>query len=147
MTDYKLTINDQTFDIAIGAIEGGIVQVLVNQVPYEVRIDSSGRPVTASPAPAGVAAPTASGTGVMPAPKAATPGLCGAGEVAAPIPGKILHLKVKVGERVKSGQTVAIMEAMKMENDILSPMAGTVKEIRAAVGADVATGDVIMVIG
>ncbi|MBF0204489.1 MAG: acetyl-CoA carboxylase biotin carboxyl carrier protein subunit, partial [Desulfamplus sp.] len=57
------------------------------------------------------------------------------------------EIKVKVGDQVKSGQVVAIMEAMKMENDLPSALNGTVKDIRVQKGAQVSTGDVLIVIG
>ena len=65
----------------------------------------------------------------------------------APIPGLILKINVKVGDAVSAGQVVAIMEAMKMENNISSNISGTVTAIRAGEGSQVTTGDVIMVIG
>lgn len=147
MTQYILTINDQLFEVEIGAIQGNEAQVTVNQTPYQVRIDGANRPV-ASPYSASRAS-TAS-TAPMQAPMASKSSLCAiaeAGVIAAPIPGKMIQFEVRVGDRVKNGQTVAIMEAMKMENNILAPMDGTVKEIRVAAGTDVATGDVIMIIG
>ena len=70
----------------------------------------------------------------------------GGGAVVAPIPGLILQIKVKVGDAVSAGQVVAIMEAMKMENNISSNISGTVTAIRAGEGSQVTTGDVIMVI-
>jgi biotin carboxyl carrier protein len=70
----------------------------------------------------------------------------GGGAVVAPIPGLILQIKVKVGDAVSAGQVVAIMEAMKMENNISSNISGTVASIRAGEGAQVTTGDVIMLI-
>jgi biotin carboxyl carrier protein len=141
MTHYTLTINDQLFEVEIGAIQGDTAQVIVNQAPYQVKIDAAGRPVSPlSPTPlASIPTPAA--------PKSVLCAIVGSGVVSAPIPGKILHIEVGVGDRVKNGQTVAIMEAMKMENNILSPVDGVVKEIRAAAGTDVATGDVIMIIG
>ncbi len=147
MTQYILTINDQLFEVEIGAIQGDAAQVIVNQTPYQVKIDGAATPTAPlSAAPMGLQT-TAVSMAMPVAPKAVTRGVAGAGTIAAPIPGKILQLAVHVGERVKNGQTVAIMEAMKMENNILAPMDGTVKEIRVAVGGDVGTGDVIMVIG
>jgi len=67
--------------------------------------------------------------------------------VVAPIPGLILQIKVKVGDAVSAGQVVAVLEAMKMENNISSHISGTVTAVRAAEGSNVTTGDVIMVIG
>lgn len=89
--------------------------------------------------------PDAAPIAEMPAPKAIEP-LAGAFAIIAPIPGKILDIKVKVGDPVSVGQTVATLEAMKMENAVVSTTAGTVKEIPVERGADVATADVIMII-
>ncbi|MBI5064050.1 MAG: acetyl-CoA carboxylase biotin carboxyl carrier protein subunit [Desulfatitalea sp.] len=146
MTQYILTINDQLFDVEVGAIEGGMAHVTVNQTPYRVKIDGVGRPTTPLSLPVAMR-PSAAPVEIVAAPTSAARAVVGAGVIAAPIPGKMLHIEVRVGDRVKNGQTVAVMEAMKMENNILAPMDGTVKEIRTAVGTDVATGDVIMVIG
>lgn len=138
MTNYTLTIDEQTFDVAIGSIQGNLAQVTVNQIPYYVKIDGSGQ-VTPQ-AVVQTAAPASSYTAVPP--KAA-----GSGTVTAPIPGKILTIMVKVGETVAAGQVLAVIEAMKMENNITSPIAGTVKEIPVVKDDDVGTGDLIMVIG
>ena len=78
------------------------------------------------------------------APKPAA--VMGAGTVTAPIPGLILRINVAVGDAVTAGQTVAVMEAMKMENNLTSAVSGTVQEIRVQKGSEVATGDVIMII-
>ncbi|MDA8140697.1 MAG: biotin/lipoyl-binding protein [Desulfobacteraceae bacterium] len=141
MTQYTLTINDEIFEVQIGAIQGDTAQVFVNQMPYEVKINGGGSvPFATGAAPSTVSAvPIAAQNPVLCA-------IAGSGVVAAPIPGKMLQINVKVGDRVKNGQVVAIMEAMKMENNILSPMDGKVKEIKAPVGTDVNTNDVIMVI-
>jgi biotin carboxyl carrier protein len=69
------------------------------------------------------------------------------GEIIAPIPGRIMDVKVKVGSQVVKGQTVATMEAMKMENNIASTMDGIVQEVRVQKDSEVATGEVIMIIG
>jgi biotin carboxyl carrier protein len=65
----------------------------------------------------------------------------------APIPGLILEVRVKVGDRVSAGQIVAVMEAMKMENNLIAQKDGVVQDIRVQKGTEVSTGDVIMVIG
>ncbi|MBA4397327.1 MAG: acetyl-CoA carboxylase biotin carboxyl carrier protein subunit [Syntrophus sp. (in: bacteria)] len=67
--------------------------------------------------------------------------------ITAPMPGKILSIDVKVGQKVESGDLILCLEAMKMESDIFCARAGTVKEIREEVGASVNAGDVIAVIG
>ncbi|WP_157067929.1 biotin/lipoyl-containing protein, partial [Desulfosarcina cetonica] len=69
------------------------------------------------------------------------------GAVLAPIPGLIIQVSVQVGDSVVAGQTVAIMEAMKMENNLVAPVDGVVAEIRVQKGAEVNTGDLIMNIG
>lgn len=91
----------------------------------------------AAPQPAPAAKPAA--------PKAAA--ASGAGSIKAPMPGLMIDIKVKVGDAVKIGQVVAIMEAMKMENDLPSTLNGTVKEVCVQKGAQVSTGDVLIVIG
>ncbi len=68
-------------------------------------------------------------------------------EVVAPMPGKILQLKVKEGDQVKEGNALLILEAMKMENEIIANSSGTVKKINVAINDMVDTGDVLMVIG
>jgi biotin carboxyl carrier protein len=150
MEKYTLTIGEQVFDVEIGTIQDNLAQVIVNQTPYEVKINgvpavpSASRPdamprlaPAASQPPGSVAMPTV----------ATTPAIACTGAVVAPIPGKIIQINVRVGEKVTAGQVVALMEAMKMENNLLSPMDGVVKEIRAGKDADVATGDVVIIIG
>ncbi len=144
---YKLTIQEQTFDIEIGAITGDVAEVTVDHKPYKVRIEGSPaatfHPAAAAPKP--VAAPAVTATpAAAPARQVSTPD--GADKITAPIPGVILSIDVQVGDRVAPGQVVAIMEAMKMENNMVSHIAGTVTKILLAKGAEVATGDVIMVI-
>lgn len=94
------------------------------------------RTVQAAPAPA-----------AKPAVRPAAASANGVGAIKAPMPGLIIDIKVKEGETVKPGQVVAVMEAMKMENDLPSTMGGTVKQICVQKGAQVSTGDLLIVIG
>lgn len=110
--------------------------VTVNGVAYNVTVEEgTGAPVAApaaAPAPAPAAAPAA------PAPAPAAPaGAAGAVSVNAPMPGNILDVKVKPGDSVKAGDTLLILEAMKMENEISAPQDGTI------VSVDVRKGDVV----
>lgn len=110
--------------------------VTVNGVAYNVTVEEgTGAPVAApaaAPAPAPAAAPAA------PAPAPAAPaGAAGAVSVNAPMPGNILDVKVKPGDSVKAGDTLLILEAMKMENEISAPQDGTVASV------DVRKGDVV----
>ena len=137
---YTISIKEKKYDVEVGLISGGLAQVSVNGTPYQVRVEreSSGTPVTSvKPSPVQAAPPPV----VKPA---AT--VTGSGTITAPIPGLILDITVKAGDSVTAGQVVAVMEAMKMENRLITTVDGTVKEIRLAKGAHVSTGDVIMVI-
>lgn len=97
-------------------------------------------PAPAAPAPAPVAAPAPA-----PAPAAAPVG--DGQKVAAPLPGLIVGVKVEVGQAVKAGDVLLVLEAMKMENDITSPYSGTVKQILVAKGSSVSLNDPLVVIG
>lgn len=140
---YKITVKAQTFDVEIGSVTGNTAQVSVDQIPYAVTFEALPGDGDAR-AHVQPAAPVDAAVLPIPAIPAAQPG---AGTVAAPIPGVIIDIKVKIGDTVHAGQVVATMEAMKMENNLTTPVAGTVREIKVAKGAEVATGDVVMVIG
>lgn len=120
--------------------------ITVNGNVYEVTVEegiSTGAtaPVAAPVAPkAAPAAPKAAPV----APKAVNTGSAGAIKVNAPMPGKILNVKVNAGQVVKKGDVVAILEAMKMENEIVAPENGTVASINVTVGGSVEAGDVIV---
>ena len=129
------------FEIEVGELTGGTAQVMVNGKPYKITIEKSDKPDGATgtvPANPSVSAPASTARKIAPP---------GAGSITAPIPGLILDIMVKAGDRVEAGDTVVIMEAMKMENNIVSNIAGTVKEITVQKGAHVKTGNLIMVIG
>ena len=118
--------------------------VTVNGVAYDVEIEEVGAGVSA---PAAAPAPVAAAPAAPAAPKAAAPAAAGkAGSVAikAPMPGTILKMNVKVGDSVKSGDVVCVLEAMKMENDICAPQDGVVSSIEVAQGASVATDAVLV---
>jgi glutaconyl-CoA/methylmalonyl-CoA decarboxylase subunit gamma len=147
MSKYTFTIGEQTFDVEIGTIRDDLATVIVNQTPYEVRIQDALDGPTSIQAPPAESRPAPAAAKPAAAAPAAAPEVACTGAVVAPIPGTIIELKVKVGEPVTTGQVVGIMEAMKMENNLVSPMDGAVREIRAEKGADVATGDIVMIIG
>ena len=116
--------------------------ITVNGNVYEVTVEegftgAASAPKAAAPAPkaAPAAAPKAA-----PAPAAAPAGAAGAVAVTAPMPGKILGVKASAGQAVKRGQVLLILEAMKMENEIVAPQDGTVATINVAVGESVEPG-------
>ncbi len=145
--NYKIAIGEKKFDVEVGEIRDGLAQVSVNHKPFEVKIENYAEimPSAAAPAPtAPKTAPAPRPVTIAPAPK---PAAAGGNVISAPISGLIVNVMVKAGDTVSAGQVVAILEAMKMENSIVSNVAGIVKDVRAQKGAEVATGDVLMVIG
>lgn len=112
----------------------------VNGKAYEVEVEEVGGVQTSTPvAPVQQVAPAAA------APKAApTAPVAGATSVTAPMPGTIVSVKVKVGDAVKSGDLVCVLEAMKMENEIFASVDGKVVGISAPQGTSVNSGDVIV---
>ena len=127
---YKVTLNDRVYEVEV---EAGKAMLLDE---YEAVA-----PAVAAPAP--VAAPAAA-----PAAPAAAPAVTGAGDaVTAPMPGNILKVNVTQGQAVKEGDVLCILEAMKMENEILAPKAGTVTQVLVTKGSTVDTGAALVVIG
>lgn len=124
--------------------------ITVNGTAYEVEVEEAGVVASApkaapKAAPAPAAAPKAA-PAPAPAPKAAAPVAAGATTVSAPMPGKVLSVNVKAGDAVKSGDVLLILEAMKMQNEIMAPADGTVSDVRVSAGQTVATGDVMIVL-
>ena len=119
MKNYTITVNGNVYDVTVeeGASTGAV-----------------SAPAAPKAAPKAAAAPAA---------KPAATGTAGSVKINAPMPGKIVDVKVKVGDAVKKGQTALVLEAMKMENDIVAPEDGTVASINAAVGSAVEAGETI----
>ena len=133
---YKVTLNGRTYEVEVEAAEAMLL------AEYEAIAPA---PAAAAPvaAPAAPAAPAA----VAAAP-AAAPAVTGAGEaVNAPMPGTILKVNVSQGQAVKEGDVLCVLEAMKMENEIMAPKAGTITQVVVAKGSSVNTGDALVVIG
>ncbi|MHB8762777.1 MAG: biotin/lipoyl-containing protein [Deferrisomatales bacterium] len=151
MSRYDLVINDASYTVEIAEISAGRATVSVNGVPYQVEL-----PGAAAPSPAVSAAPRTAAAPAAPAPvqrspapptPAPAPAPAGSEAIAAPMPGHILGVAVKPGDPVEVGDTVVLMEAMKMENEIRSHLAGTVVEVKVEKGQDVGVGEVLVVIG
>ena len=146
MKEYKYKINGNEYNVAVEELEGNKANVIVNGKSYEVELDRPAKPAVSKPVarPAAAAAPAAA-PATAPSPKAA-PAAGGAG-IKAPLPGVILDIKVKVGDAVAKGQTVAILEAMKMENNINADREGTVVSINVEKGQSIAEGTDIITLG
>ena len=125
---YNVTINDKDYEVEVEKGKANLIRTTA---------------VQAAPAPA-AAAPVAAAPAAAPAPAApAAPAAsvqAGTTPVNAPMPGTILDVKVTVGQAVKEGDLVVVLEAMKMENEIYAPCAGTVAQILTNKGASVDTG-------
>ncbi len=131
---YKVTLNGRTYEVEV---EAGKAMLL----------DEYEAVAPAAPAPAGPAAPAPAAPAPAPAPKAA-PTVTGAGEpVTAPMPGTILKVNVSANQAVKAGTVLCILEAMKMENEIMAPKDGTVTQVLVSKGSTVDTGAPLVVIG
>lgn len=116
--------------------------ITVNGKSYEVDVEEIGGVQAPAPVAAPAAAVAAAPKAVPSAPKAAP--VAGAKQVTAPMPGTIVSVKVNVGDKVESGTLVAVLEAMKMENEIFAGVDGTVAGISVSAGDSVNSGDVIV---
>lgn len=136
MSTYKFKISGKEYNVTIGDIENKIAKVNVNGTDYEVELEN--QPAAAqAPAPAAPAAPAqAAPAAAAPAAKPAGPGV----KVTSPLPGVIIEVSVKEGQAVKAGQKVAVIEAMKMENEIAATQDGTISAIHVAKGDSVLEG-------
>ena len=128
---YKVTLNGRTYEVEVEAGEAMLLS------EYEA----------IAPAPAAAVAAPVAAPAAAPAAPAAAPVVTGAGEaVNAPMPGTILKVNVTQGAAVKKGDILVVLEAMKMENEILAPKDGTVAQIAVSKGATVDTGALLAVI-
>lgn len=125
MKQFKITVNGKTYDVAVEETNG------VASAP-------AAAPVAAAPA----AAPAPAAPAAAPAP--AAPAATGAEKVNSPMPGNIIDIKVAAGDTVTNGQTLLILEAMKMENEIKAPCDGTVAGVHVAKGDTVDSGALLI---
>ena len=139
MKNYNFKINGKEYEVTIGEAEGKNLTVNVNGADYQVELENAPVAAPVQAAPVAQAAPAAP----APAPKPVGAGTT----VKSPLPGIIISIDVKEGQAVKRGQKVAVIEAMKMENDILAEQDGTVTAIHANKGDSVLEGADIVTIG
>ena len=125
---YKVTLNNRTYEVEVEAGQAMLVD------EYEAY----------APAPAAAPAPAPAASAAAPA--AASPALAAGEVVKSPMPGNILKINVTVGQKVNEGDTLLVLEAMKMENEVAAPRSGTVAQIIVSKGAVVETGAPLVVI-
>ncbi len=138
MKEYKYKINGNKYEIAINGIENNIATVVVNGEEYKVEIEREPEPVKEKV----VVKPVQAVTPVQSSPTKRY----SANAVKAPLPGVIKEITVSVGDEVKVGDTVVVLEAMKMANNLDSEIAGTVKEILVKEGESVMEDTPLIVI-
>ena len=130
MRKFMINVNGNSYEVEVEEVKGGVVQPAAAPTPAPA-------PVAAAPAPAPAAAP---------APAKEVQVSEGQEIVESPMPGTILRIEVKEGQTVKAGDNLLILEAMKMENEILAPRDGRVSAITVNVGDSVDTGAKLVVI-
>jgi len=124
---YNVTINDKVYEVEVEKGKANLIRTTAVQAAPAPAVAPVAAAPAAAPAPAAPAAPSASVQ-------------AGTTPVNSPMPGTILDIKVTVGQQVKEGDLVVILEAMKMENEIYAPCAGTVAQVLTSKGASVDTG-------
>ncbi len=144
MKEYRLTINDNSYTVVIKDVTDDAVFAEVNGTRHVIHIDTIEnmtrmtestpvQPAASSPATATPVKPVAASN-------------AGTGTILTPIPGQVLSVSVSVGEQVRSGQKLLVLEAMKLENSITATMDGTVDEILVKEGDVVNQGQTLIVI-
>ena len=128
---YKITVNGKTYDVLVEEVKSEKVQQPVQVVQTAAPAVQASAPVVKTSAPAAVQTPSA-------------PIDENAVSVKATMPGTIVSFSVAVGDKVSEGQVVAILEAMKMENEVTAPASGVVKSIHVEKGSSVVEGQVIL---
>lgn len=145
MKKFKFKIRGNSYDVEIQKFEENIADIEVNGTHYQIEVEKE---IKTSKTPRLVRPQATASSDSTRTEKTRKPTETkGGGEIKAPLPGTILELKKKVGDEVKIGDTLLIMEAMKMENDINADKGGVISEIKVNNGDSVLEGDVLVVIG
>ena len=144
MKEFKFKIGGTDYAATVEELEGGKLQVKLNGKAFEVEMPQSERKVQRPAAPA--AAPKAAAPVAKAAPAAAPAPSASAGgrPINAPLPGVVIKINAKVGDKVSAGDTLLILEAMKMENNITADANGTIKAILCKEGDQVQSGQALV---
>ncbi len=156
MKQYKYRINGRTYDVAINQIDGKNANVTVNGISLNVEMEGEGG--EGIPPVSGVSPATESVTPAAPVRASSAPQATGEAQATvmasgkgmplkAPLPGVIISVEAAVGDAVKKGQTVVVLEAMKMQNNISAECDGTVTSVAVSKGDSVMEGAVLLTIG
>ncbi|MDM8160030.1 biotin/lipoyl-containing protein [Labilibaculum sp. K2S] len=137
MKKFKFTIRGQEYDVEIKDFEGSSAKIEVNGTSYDVDVHVADK---SSKTPRLVRKPVVNKPGEGSIKKSGG----GASTVKAPLPGSIIKINIAVGDSINPGDTLLVMEAMKMENNVLAEKGGTVKAIKVAVGDSVLQDDVLI---
>ena len=148
MNKFEYKVQGVDYEVEIEEMEGNIAKVSVNGIPFEVELKQPINPAKAITRPKVVAPVAAAAPAPAPAAKPAAPAApAGAGAaVKAPLPGTISSINVKVGDKVNVGDTVLVLEAMKMQNNIEAEQSGTITSIAVNPGDSVMEGTVLLTI-
>lgn len=150
MNKYQYKVQGVDYDVEIEEVEGNVAKVVVNGVRFDVELKQPINPASTLKKVRVEAPKTVARPSVAPAaaPAAEKPVAAGTGQaIKAPLPGTIIDVKVNVGDTVKQGDVVLVLEAMKMQNNIESEYSGTVTSITVKAGESVMEGSVLLTIG
>ncbi|MCI6338170.1 MAG: biotin/lipoyl-binding protein [Prevotella sp.] len=149
MNKFEYKVQGVDYEVEIEEMEGNIAKVSVNGIPFEVELKQPINPAKAITRPKVVAPAPAAAAPAAPVSRPAAPAApAGAGSpVKAPLPGTISSVNVKVGDKVNVGDTVVVLEAMKMQNNIEAENSGTVTSILVNQGDSVMEGATLITIG
>ncbi|HEY8500096.1 MAG TPA: biotin/lipoyl-containing protein [Clostridia bacterium] len=132
MRKFVINVNGNRYEVEVEEVGGSVNAVQPAAAPVQAAPAEPAQPVQKAEAPA------------APKPAANSSAPAGAVKITAPMPGTILDIKVKTGDQVKKGDILLILEAMKMENEIVSPQDGVIASVNTSKGASVNSGDLLL---
>lgn len=141
MRNFKFTISGNNYEVEVHKLDGTLAEIEVNGTSYQVEIE---RKRMESKTPILVRSNVSNPTGSNEISKNQKPAATNLTKVIAPLPGNIMQIFIKEGDKVKRGDKLLIYEAMKMENNLLAEKDGTIKVLKIKIGDSVLQGDVLL---